>query len=356
MPTIQPRPRPIANESPKPDTDNLLKMAPHSTSPTTTPPHAPSEPKQTLYILSEFHPSSIKHAQSLFNCILPDNPQAAHWRKHATAILIKDYYITEKDLLAAPQLRVIGKQGVGLDKVDVGACFRHGVEIRNTPGVNASAVAEMTLALALSVAREIPQITRRQIDDGEVIRKETVRGTLLSGKTLGVIGMGHIGEAVARMFHGAFGAPVVAFDPYFVAGKGKWEGIPYTRAEGLEELLRAADVVTVHVPLTDATRDLISRKELEMMKSTAIILNTARGGIINEDDLVSALEDGLILGAGVDCHVEEPPTLARYARFWKHPRAVATPHIAAATEETQIATTNAAIDGVYEYLKSHPEL
>ncbi|BCS29534.1 uncharacterized protein APUU_71104A [Aspergillus puulaauensis] len=325
-------------------------------------------PKPTLYILSEFHPSSVKHAQSLFNCILPSSPQATHWRAHATAILIKDYHITEPDLAAAPQLRIIGKQGVGLDKVDTDACIRYNVRICNTPGVNASAVAEMTLALALTVARQIPSLTHRQIAAGEAIRKETVQGALLTKKTVGVIGMGHIGERVARMFHGAFQSGVVAYDPYFGLEQGieeeenngqrkgkdsrKWEGIPYKRVHHLSELLQSSDIVTVHVPLTHSTRGLISRPELQSMKRSAILLNTARGGIVDEDDLVAALEEGLIWGAGVDCHVQEPPTRERYGRLWSHPRVVGTPHVAAATEETQIATTNAAIDAVYSYMTS----
>ncbi|KAL4865521.1 D-isomer specific 2-hydroxyacid dehydrogenase [Aspergillus spectabilis] len=254
-------------------------MAPHPTSPTLA--AATATRKPTLYILSEFHPDSVKHAQSIFDYILYEDPETTHWRDHATAILIVDYYITEADLIAAPQLRVIGKQGVGLDKVDVEACAHRNVKICNTPGVNASAVAEMTLALALSVAREIPQITYRQMAEEEVIRKETVNGMLLSNKTVGVIGMGHIGEAVARMFYGAFRSGVIAYDPYFVPAKGKWEGIPHKRVEELAELLRESDIVTVHVPLTSSTRDLIARKELETMKRTAILLNSARGGIVN---------------------------------------------------------------------------
>ena len=165
-------------------------MAPHNTEDTSlvsSPGPFTSQRKPRLFILSEFHPKAVEHAQSLFDCVLHTDPLALEWRKHASAILIKDYYIKDEDLAAAPQLRAIGKQGVGLEKVDVEACKKRGVKVFNTPGVNATAVAEMALSLAFSVARDIPQMVIRQKVQGEVIRKETVSGMLLMGKTLGVM-------------------------------------------------------------------------------------------------------------------------------------------------------------------------
>ncbi|KAM0325173.1 hypothetical protein ACHAQA_007712 [Verticillium albo-atrum] len=309
-----------------------------------------SKPK--LYILSDFHPEAVKHAQDLFDCVLYGDPEGDNWRNTATAILIKDYYITDQDLVAAPQLRVIGKQGVGLDKIDLQACENRGVQICNSPGVNASAVAEMTLCLALTVAREVPQLVIRQRVGGEAVRKETVAGCLLSNKTVGIVGMGHIGQAVARIFAGGLQSSIVAYDPYCPAKGGPWESIPHRRVHHLDDLLDVADVVTLHVPLTPATKGSISMPQLKRMKKTAILLNTARGGIVNEDDLAEALEQGLIWGAGFDCHVLEPPTLEKYERLWNCARFVGTPHIAAATDETQIATINAATDKVFEFIHS----
>jgi phosphoglycerate dehydrogenase-like enzyme len=303
-----------------------------------------------LYILSDFHPAAVKHAQTLFDCVLHTDPEAQNWRSNAYAILVKDYYIEEKDLIAAPQLRVIGKQGVGLDKIDVQACEKHNVKICNTPGVNAGAVAEMALCLAFSVARSVPQLVLRQRVHGESIRKETISGLLLSKKTLGVIGMGNIGQAVARMFSGGLQARIVAYDPYWPEQSDAWTSIPHKRVHALEELLKMSDIVTLHVPLTAATKDMISYKQLSQMKQTAILLNTARGGIVNEEDLAQALEEGLIWGAGFDCHAVEPPPLAKYERLWSCPNFVGTPHVAAAVDETQIATINAATDGVWNFL------
>ncbi|RKL43278.1 hypothetical protein BFJ72_g4691 [Fusarium proliferatum] len=233
--------------------------------------------------------------------------------------------------LGTATVRVIGKQGVGLDKIDIEACQRHDVEICNTPGVNASAVTVMALCLALTIAREVPQIVIRQRIQAEAIRKETVAGMLLSRKTIGVVGMGHIGQAIAQMFV-----------------ESTWDTIPRKRFKTVPELLEVADVVTLHVPLTPSTKNMIAAPQLKQMKKTAILINTARGGIVNEEDLADALEKGEICGAGFDCHYEEPPTLAKYERLWKCPRFVGTPHIAAATDETQIATISVAIDGIFE--------
>ncbi|KAF6818238.1 hypothetical protein CMUS01_11947 [Colletotrichum musicola] len=330
-------------------------MAPHFTSAEDSLGDGPAQgltlEKPQLYILSDFHPEAVKHAQSLFDCVLYGDPKGNNWKSNATGILIKDFPITDADLAEAPQLRVIGKQGSGLDQIDLEACERRGVAVRNSPGINAGAVAELALCLALSVAREVPQIVHRQRVGSESIRKETVSGLLLSGRVVGVVGMGYIGQAVARMFQGGLGCSVVAFDPYFpTQGESPWGGIAHRRVKSLDELLDAADVVTVHVPLNAGTRDLIAAPQLRRMKSTAILLNTARGGIVNEDDLADALEQGQIWGAGFDCHVQEPPTLERYERLWRCPRFVGTPHIAAATDETQVATINAATDKVYSFL------
>ncbi|SCN79680.1 related to D-lactate dehydrogenase [Fusarium fujikuroi] len=267
---------------------------------------ADSATKLELYILSDFHPEAVKYAQNSFDCIPYGDPRTENWHSHATAILIKDCYNTEDDLASAPQLRVIGKQGVGLDKIDAEACKRRNVKVCNTPGVNASAVTEMALCLALTVAREVPQMVIRQRIQGEAIRKETVAGMLLSRKTIGVA------------------------------------------LQTLPELLEVTDVVTLHVPLTHSTKNMIAAPQLKQMKKTAILINTARGGIVNEEDLADALEKGEIWGASFDCHCQEPPTLAKYERLWKCPRFVGTPHIAAATDETPIPTISVAIDGIFD--------
>jgi phosphoglycerate dehydrogenase-like enzyme len=170
---------------------------------------------------------------------------------------------------------------------------------------------------------------------------------------LGIVGMGHIGQAVARMFHGALNTPIIAYDPFAPRSGGPWDQIPHQRADSLNDILDQADIVTLHLPLSADTHGMISAPQLKRMKSSAILLNTARGGLVDEDDLTEALENGRIWGAGFDCHAQEPPTLEKYQRLWNCPRFVGTPHIAAATDETQIATINAATDKVYKFLTTN---
>jgi phosphoglycerate dehydrogenase-like enzyme len=309
-----------------------------------------SEPRHTLYILSEFHPEAVKHAQKLFDCVLHTDPEALQWRKRATAILVKDYPICAADLDAAPQLKAVGKQGVGVDQIDVVACKERGVRVFNTPGVNASAVAEMVVALTLNVARDISGLWYRQMAFGEAIRKETCNGLLLTGKTVGIIGMGNIGRQVAKMFSGAFDTRVLAFDPF--VSKDAWQDFPHTRLDDLDSLLSEADVISIHVPLTPETRGMIGYNQIVKMKRTAILVNAARGGIVDESDLQRTLSEERIWGCGFDCHAQEPPKREMYKDLWSSRHYVGTPHIAAATDETQIATTNAAINFVYNFLKS----
>ncbi|KAL8290682.1 hypothetical protein RB600_006227 [Gaeumannomyces tritici] len=175
------------------------------------------------------------------------------------------------------------------------------------------------------------------------------RRLLLHRKTVGILGMGNIGRQVAGIFRGGFEADVVAYDPFLPADA--WADIPHTRAASVDEVLRSSDVVTVHMPLTPETRGLISYEQMRLMRKTAILINTARGGIISETDLERALSEGLIWGAGLDCHEEEPPSKERYGRLWEL-GVVSTPHIGAATGETQMQTGIKAAERIMEFIEA----
>jgi phosphoglycerate dehydrogenase-like enzyme len=313
------------------------------------PPSPPTEiqnDKPTLYFLDTFHPEATAHAQSVFNVILPGTPEHANWRQEARYLLIRGSYLTADDVASCPNLEAIGKQGVGIDKIDAAACAERGIKIFNTPGVNARAVAELVLALTSSVARDIPAISVKQ-NSGFRVPKEACNGLMLYQKTLGVIGMGNIGKTVAKIFRGGFEASLVAYDPF--APADAWSDLPHTRVSSIQEVLQAADVVTIHVPLTKDTRDLIAYREMTLMKRNAILINASRGGIINEADLERALAEGLIWGAGLDCHEQEPPTQEKYSALWSQ-RVVSTPHIGAATSQTQMETAKAAVDLLHKYI------
>lgn len=235
----------------------------------------------------------------------------------------------------------------GIDKIDASACKQRGIQIFNTPGVNAQAVAETVLSLTMSVARQVGRIAALQTE-GEVVPKESCSGLIIHNKTIGIIGMGNIGQKVATIFRGGLGCRIVAYDP--LLPKDAWADIPHVRAETLEEVLDSSDVVTLHIPLLPQTRGLISYPQLARMKRNAILINTARGGIVDESDLERALEEQLIFGAGLDCHEQEPPTKERYGGLWATGRVVSTPHIGAATAETQMETAMAAVDRLAEFI------
>jgi phosphoglycerate dehydrogenase-like enzyme len=238
---------------------------------------------------------------------------------------------------------------LGIDKIDEAGCKARGIKIFNTPGVNAQAVAETVLTLTMSVAREVGRITALQ-SHGTALPKETCSGLILFEKTIGIVGMGNIGRRVAKIFQGGLDCNIIAYDP--LLPKDAWSDIPHSRANTLEDVLKVADMVTLHIPLLPQTRHLISYPQFEMMKPNAIIINTARGGIVHEADLERALREGLIWGAGLDCHEQEPPTKERYMSLWETGRVVSTPHVGAATGQTQMETAKAAVDRLLGYIQA----
>jgi phosphoglycerate dehydrogenase-like enzyme len=201
----------------------------------------------------------------------------------------------------------------------------------------------------MSVAREVGLITALQTE-GLAVPKEQCSGLIISQKTIGIVGMGNIGQRVANIFQRGLNCNVTAYDP--LLPQDAWADIPHKRAQTLEELLQESDVVTLHIPLLPQTRHLISYPQLSMMKSNAILVNTARGGIVNEADLEQALKLGLMWGAGLDCHEQEPPTKERYSGLWATGRVVSTPHVGAATAQTQMETAMAAIDRLNQYIRA----
>lgn len=302
--------------------------------------------RKTVHFLDSFAQEAIEEAKKYFDIVLPGDATHKNWHD-AQYLLIRSSRLTADDISRCPNLLAIGKQGVGTDKIDITACAKHGIKVFNTPGVNARAVAELVLTLTTSLAREIRPISLR-LAAGETLPKEKCSGLVLYRCTIGIVGMGNIGRTVAKIFQGAFESKVIAYDPYMA--DNAWRDIEHERTDSLKDLLRHSDVVTLHIPLTAETKDLISHNELALMKPTSIIINTARGGIINERALDKALENRLIWGAGLDCHEEEPPTKKRYEMLWKHPNVLSTPHVGAATAQTQIDTAVAAVHRLRDFI------
>jgi D-3-phosphoglycerate dehydrogenase len=253
--------------------------------------------------------------------------------KDYDALLVRSATKVTSDIInAADRLKIIGRAGVGLDNVDVEAASKKGIIVVNTPGGNTISTAEHTFSMMMALSRTIPQADL-SMKKGEWERKKFM-GVELYGKTLGIVGLGRIGTEVARRAI-AFGMTVLAYDPYLSAEKAKDLGIENV---DLKKLFERSDYITVHTPLTDETKHMISDKEFGMMKKGVRIINCARGGIIDEDALVKAIESGKASGAAFDVYENEPPKGSKLIGLDK---VVLTPHLGASTEEAQ---TNVAVE------------
>lgn len=225
------------------------------------------------------------------------------------------------------KMEVIGRAGTGVDNIDVDAATRKGVLVMNTPGGNTISTAEHTMALMLSMCRNIAQ-ANQSMRGGKWDRK-SFKGTELHSKTLGVIGLGKIGREVALRSK-SFGMKVIGYDPVLSEGIAAKLGIELT---SLDNLLSRSDIITVHVPLTGETKYLFSAESLKKCKDGVKIINCARGGIVNECDLLNAIDEGKVSGAAFDVYETEPPDLMN--RLIQHPKILCTPHLGASTEEAQ---------------------
>ncbi|GAA2080659.1 phosphoglycerate dehydrogenase [Pseudolysinimonas kribbensis] len=245
----------------------------------------------------------------------------------ADAVLIRSATRMDAEAIAAnPQLKVIARAGVGLDNVDIKAATEAGVMVVNAPTSNIISAAELTIGHILSLARHIPA-AHASLAAGEWKRSKYT-GTELFEKTLGIIGLGRIGALITERMQ-AFGMEVIAYDPYVTAARAQQLGV---RLVSLDEVLAESDFITIHMPKTPETTGMIAGPQLAAMKSTAYIVNVARGGLIDEAALAQALRDGQIAGAGIDVFSSEPPADDVLTAA---PNIVVTPHLGASTDEAQ---------------------
>jgi D-3-phosphoglycerate dehydrogenase len=237
--------------------------------------------------------------------------------------------VTPEFLGRARRLRILGRAGVGVDNIDVDACSRQGVVVVNAPYGNVVSAAEHTVGMLLALVRKIPTaheaLRRLEWDRG-------IYGSELFRKTAGVLGLGKVGSRVAARLR-AFDMEVLVYDPYIPEGRARDLGV---RLMDLQSVLSRADVLTVHVPLTDETENMIAARELAVTKPGVRVVNCARGGIVNEADLLAALDASHVSGAAIDVWTEEPPVSPVVKRLIQHPRVVVTPHLGANTQEAQV--------------------
>lgn len=254
--------------------------------------------------------------------------------------------VTPTLLDQAPQLEAIARAGVGVDNIDLDACEERGITVFNTPNASTNAVAELTIAHMLSIARHLPHAlpaTKR----GDWVKSDC-RGFELQGKTLGIIGLGRIGARVATLAQN-LGMTVESYDPFISPEEATELGIQHHH-EDPTHLAPRADLLTVHTPLTPQTEGVVDAAFFQDADGI-VVINTSRGGIIDEDALLDALNDGTVLGAGLDVYETEPPGAIP---LLEHPRVSATPHIGAQTEEAQRKAATHAADGIISTLKGDP--
>ena len=245
----------------------------------------------------------------------------------AHAILVRSATKMDAEAItSAPQLKVIARAGVGLDNVDIKAATAAGVMVVNAPTSNIISAAELTVGHILSLARHIPP-AHGALAEGQWKRSKFT-GVELYEKTIGIIGLGRIGALIAARLQ-AFGTNVIAYDPYITSARAQQLGV---QPVSLEELLEQSDFVTIHMPKTPETTGMIGEAQLKLMKSSAFVVNVARGGLIDEDALYAALTAGTIAGAGLDVFVNEPPTDSPLLGL---NNIIVTPHLGASTDEAQ---------------------
>lgn len=259
------------------------------------------------------------------------------------AVIVRGRTRITKEIIDASNLRVIARAGVGLDNIDVKAASEHGIKVLSTPQAPSVSVAELVLGLILSLLREIPQADAA-LKQGRWLKKELI-GRELRGMTVGIAGFGRIGREVAKRAI-AFDAKVQAYDVVDISSSAREIGVRVTPT--LEELLKTSDVITLHLPLLPDTRHLLNAERLALVKSTAYLINTSRGGVIDESALLEALKSRRIAGAALDVYEVEPPTNQELVNLRN---LVCTPHIGAQTIEAQDASGLEIVQSLLEELR-----
>lgn len=251
--------------------------------------------------------------------------------------------VTEEIMDAAKKLKVISRTGVGVDSVDVDAATKRGIYVLNTPGANAITVAEHSLAMMVSLAKHIVFLDDQVRSDNFKARRLNLP-TDLDGKTLGIIGYGTIGNLLAEKCKAAFNMEILAYDP-FVTNWPSW----VKTTNQTDDIFSHSDFVSLNIPATPETKNLVCERTLSLMKPSAFLINTARGEVLNEDDLYHCLKENKIAGAGLDVFEKEPPDPNN--KLFTLPNIILTPHTGALTKECSVRVAKCAAQGIADYLQ-----
>ncbi len=303
--------------------------------------------KRKILIIESIHEKCIALFGDQFDVRVASDPSAATVMreiKGVAGVIVRKAPFTREIIEVADALKVIGRHGVGVDNVDVQSATERGILVTNAPNANTSSVAEMTVIMLGALARQIVTRDREMRAGNWAIR--TGATTELGGKTLGIIGLGRIGSEVARRVSAAYHMKVMVFDPYSTPEKARELGV--APVASIEDVLREADAVSLHTPLTPETRGLINAARLRLMKPTAFLLNLARGPIVEEKALYEALKIGTIAGAALDAYDQEPPPVD--SPLFELDNVIHSPHAASLTKEGVVRMATTAAQGVLDVL------
>ncbi len=277
-----------------------------------------------------------------------DNPDPNNYldqMQDADALIVRIARCDGHAIAHSPALRVIGRTGVGYDTVDVKAATARGIPVVITPGANNRSVAEHAVAMMFALSKNLVEAQKEMCAGNWEIRGAG-KAFELEGKTAGVIGLGAIGRETAKICRGC-GMKIAGYDPFLTREQVESLGAEYFA--DYADLLRCSDIITIHVPLTEQTRNMIAKEQLESMKPTALVINCSRGGIVNEADLVDALKGGVIAGAGTDVFCSEPPSPDD--PLLNCPNLIVSPHSAAQTREAVIKMAVMCVKGCLAVLE-----
>jgi D-3-phosphoglycerate dehydrogenase len=262
-------------------------------------------------------------------------------------ILRTNLKVTREIMEAAPKLKIISRTGVGVDNVDVNAATEKGIIVCYTPGVNANSVAEQTVALIVGVAKQL-KLMDKSVREGNWKIRNAALAMDVDGKTLGLVGVGRIGSLVAQKCRLAFNMRVIAYDPYVQQLAG------VEMCSSLEQVVKQADFVSLHVPYTQEIHHLVDASLLSLMKPDAVLINTSRGSLVDETALVDVLKKKAIAGAGLDVFEQEPP--AKDNPLFAFDNVITTPHSAALSRECELKVALVAAQAIVDYVEGkHPQ-
>lgn len=299
---------------------------------------------EKIVVVQQIHEIGMKILRDAGEVIIPQNisdEEIAKAGKDAKALVVRLTNVTEDLMDALPSLKVIGRNGVGVDNIDVSAATQRKIMVVNTPGTNSNSVAEYVIAAFMFLMKRLGSLDLHMRNDDWSFR-DKCRGFDAEGKTIGIVGMGQIGSKLLGKCKAGLGMRTLAYDPFLTD-----EQIRKCGAEAcasLESLLTQSDVVSIHVPLNQSTKRLFNKETMSLMKEGTILVNASRGGIVDEEALAELLKSGYLGGAALDVFEKEPPKYT--GSFWDCPNLILTPHIAGMTEDAAVRTAEAMCNDV----------